>query len=399
MSDLRSFAFLPVSAGAAPLGVAVFAWSQPGRLVDDERAFLEAVVAQCGLALDRARRYESERVIAETLQRSVLPETLPSMEGVRVAALYLPGLDRGRRRRRLVRHAHARRRPPRASSSATSSARASQAAATMAQLRNGMRAITLDQLNARRDGDEAQPPARALHRRAVRHARRTSRSTPTRSPRRSRSAGHPPPLVVAPDGDDALPRGRAEGFPLGVDPDVAYTEHTSSSRPGTIVVLYTDGLVERRDRSIDDGLDPLARAAGRRRATRTSSSTRSSATLLGAERAADDVALLAIVLDPALARAARARRSRPTPSRCRTSAGSSSGWLDAAAVPDVDARDVVLATWEAGANAIEHAGRDRRRGRPGGRGAHRRPHPRRGRRSRPLEGTGAAATTAVSGCG
>src|SRR6185436_13880612 len=77
----------------------------------------------CGLALDRARRYEGERVVAETLQRSVLPETVPSMEGVRVAALYLPG-----------------------STAVDVVGKGVQAAATMAQLRNGMRALTLDAL-------------------------------------------------------------------------------------------------------------------------------------------------------------------------------------------------------------------------------------------------------------
>ena len=80
-------------------------------LARDDRAFLEAIAGQCALALDRAQRYEAERDIAETLQRSVLPETIPSMEGVRVALS--SRLVGGRRRRRLVRHADARRRQPR----------------------------------------------------------------------------------------------------------------------------------------------------------------------------------------------------------------------------------------------------------------------------------------------
>ena len=90
-SGMETFAYLPLSAAGSPVGLAVLGWREPGSLSADDRPFLEAIAGQCALALDRARRYEAERDIAETLQRSVLPETVPSMEGVRVAALYLPG--------------------------------------------------------------------------------------------------------------------------------------------------------------------------------------------------------------------------------------------------------------------------------------------------------------------
>ena len=123
-----------------------------------------------------------------------------------------------------------------------------QAAATMAQLRNGMRALTLDVLDACRDGDEAQPPARELHRRAVRDAGVPDARPGDARGRRSTSAGHPPPLVVAPDGGTLFLEGDG-GLPLGVDTEVEYTEHTTVLEPGSIIVLYTDGLVERRDRS------------------------------------------------------------------------------------------------------------------------------------------------------
>ena len=87
----HTFAFVPLSAGSAPLGVAALSWDAAIRLTADERTFIEVLASQAGLALDRAGRYETERTIAETLQRSVLPESLPTMEGVQVAARYLPG--------------------------------------------------------------------------------------------------------------------------------------------------------------------------------------------------------------------------------------------------------------------------------------------------------------------
>ena len=91
------------------------------------------------------------------------------------------------------------------------------------------------------------------------------------------SAGHPPPLVVEPSGQTRFLEGEG-GLPLGVDVTTEYGERELSLEPGSIVVLYTDGLVERRGRSIDEGLMELARAAQRRRATRMPSSTPSSAT-------------------------------------------------------------------------------------------------------------------------
>jgi serine phosphatase RsbU (regulator of sigma subunit)/PAS domain-containing protein len=73
-------------------------------------------------------------------------------------------------------------------------------------------------------------------------------------------AGHLPPILVR-DG-----RARAlsppQGLLLGADPDVSYTEVTTSLRPGDILLLFTDGLIERRDQPIDEALDALLQIAG-----------------------------------------------------------------------------------------------------------------------------------------
>jgi GAF domain-containing protein/anti-sigma regulatory factor (Ser/Thr protein kinase) len=351
-ADPRAYAFLPVTAGAAPLGVAVFAWSQPARLVEDERAFLEAVVSQCGLALDRARRYEGERVVAETLQRSVLPETVPSMEGVRVAALYLPGsnavdvggdwfdtlmLSDGRLGFVV----------------GDVVGKGVQAAATMAQLRNGMRALTLDELT----------PAETVTKLnlLLEHYIDVPFATlaylafdPDTLVVTLASAGHPPPLVVRPDGSTRFLEGEG-GLPLGVDTTVPYTEYTEQLEAGSIVVLYTDGLVERRGRSIDEGLTALARAAESAPRDPDGFVDALVGSLLGAEARQDDVALLAILLDPALAEPLELQIPS-APESLPVLRGELEQWLRAAAVSDHDARDILLATWEAGANAIEHSG-------------------------------------------
>ncbi|HET9243409.1 MAG TPA: SpoIIE family protein phosphatase [Gaiella sp.] len=350
-AGLGSFAFLPLSAGAAPVGVAILAWSRPDPISDDERVFIEAVASQCGLALDRARRYEGERVVAETLQRSVLPETVPAMEGARVAALYLPGstaVDVGGdwfdtltlpdgRLGFVV---------------GDVVGKGVRAASTMAQLRNGMRALSLDasspaetmtKLNLLLENYIDVPFATLVY---VALDPDTLAATIT-------SAGHPPPLVVEPSGRTMFLEG-AGGLPLGVDVTADYEEQEATLEPGSILVLYTDGLVERRGRSIDDGLMQLARAAERAPRDPDAFVDAIVGELLGADARHDDVALLAIFLDPALL--APLRVTIPAdPDSLPYLRDELIRWLELAAVSGGDARDIVLATWEAGANAIEHA--------------------------------------------
>jgi serine phosphatase RsbU (regulator of sigma subunit) len=71
-------------------------------------------------------------------------------------------------------------------------------------------------------------------------------------------AGHPPPLLVR--GACAQPLGQPAGILLGAGRS-AYEPMTVTLEPGDILLLYSDGLVERRDRPLDEGLNTLARAA------------------------------------------------------------------------------------------------------------------------------------------
>jgi serine phosphatase RsbU (regulator of sigma subunit) len=71
------------------------------------------------------------------------------------------------------------------------------------------------------------------------------------------NAGHPPPILIGPDGAVRLLGGPSGDLLLGVDPETARSEPVVSVEPGTTLFLYTDGLVERRDRVIDEGLDRL----------------------------------------------------------------------------------------------------------------------------------------------
>src|SRR5262249_21073535 len=213
----RAFAISPVGVGARPLGVAVFSWRDRLHLSPGERRFIEALTSQGGLALDRARQYESERVIAETLQRSVLPETLPAMQGVPVAHGYLRGtsaLDvggdwfdtitlRDGRLGFIV---------------GDVVGKGVRAAATMAQLRNGMRAITLDAIGAEESVTKLNRLVSEYTDSPFATMAYVTLDPVTRETTLV-SAGHLPPLVIGPGGDVALLE-HGRGLPLGVDPDL-----------------------------------------------------------------------------------------------------------------------------------------------------------------------------------
>ncbi|HET7246248.1 MAG TPA: SpoIIE family protein phosphatase [Streptosporangiaceae bacterium] len=74
-------------------------------------------------------------------------------------------------------------------------------------------------------------------------------------------AGHLPPVLVRDGRAAQLPL--PEGLLLGADPDASYTEEVTSLRLGDTLLLFTDGLIERRDEPIDDAIASLVRAASR----------------------------------------------------------------------------------------------------------------------------------------
>ena len=350
----ETFAFLPVRAGGTPLGVAALSWRGRAELDDDAWSFLQALTTQCGLALDRAQRYESERSVAETLQRSVLPRSLPVMEGVRVAARYLPGmsaLDVGGDWFDTLML------PDGRVGFAVGDVvgKGVGAAATMGQLRNGMRALTLDEsdpgrtmtnLNRLLDGITDAPFATVAY---LTLDPKTLAATLV-------SAGHLPPLVIEPSGEARFVEvGR--NLPLGVDVDLPMEGASVRLQPGALVVLYTDGLVERTDSSIDDGLARLAAVAVPADRDPERFADAIVEELLAGERLRDDVALLVLELAPAPARPLELTLAAESTS-LRTIRTQVAAWLEEGHVPAGDARDILLAAWEAATNAVEHGGRE-----------------------------------------
>lgn len=163
------------------------------------------------------------------------------------------------------------------------------------------------------------------------------------------SAGHPPPVVVS--GADARLLSDGVGAVLGTPGRARYREAGSVLVPGASIVLYTDGLVERRGAVLDAGLDRLAgvvRAEHRRGAAELADAV---VDALLADGQDDDVALVvARFLPPPLHWSAPAEAGELSGLRRAVS-----DWTTLAGLSEDLAYDVLLAYGEAAANAIDHA--------------------------------------------
>ncbi len=270
---IRSWAALPLRAGGRLLGSWTVGWAGARAFEEHDVRVLEAYAAQCAQAVERVTRLEAERrrasetrSLAETLQRSMLTEP-PEPDSLRIAVRYRPA----------AREAQvggdwydAFLSPDGATTLVVGDVTGHDrtAAAVMGQLRNMLRGV-VHALDA--------PPARALATldRALHDLGMTTlvtallarvEQTPEEAAAGLRTlrwsnAGHLPPLLLAADGTVRLLERRPE-LPLGVDSPARRTDATVALHPGDTVVLYTDGLVERRDATLDDGFERLV-AAGR----------------------------------------------------------------------------------------------------------------------------------------
>jgi anti-sigma regulatory factor (Ser/Thr protein kinase) len=168
------------------------------------------------------------------------------------------------------------------------------------------------------------------------------------------SAGHPPPIVLAEDGGvDLIEEGR--GPPLGAVAETLYRETSGVLAPGATLLLYTDGLVERRDMWIDEGIERLTvEAAAGAGADPDALLTRLLAALVPEGGGQDDVAALAVRLTP-LSPDRLALRLPAEPHVLSPLRRTLRQWLEALGAGEAEVYDVLVAVTEAAANAIEHA--------------------------------------------
>jgi serine phosphatase RsbU (regulator of sigma subunit) len=252
-----SWVALPLIASGATVGAVSFGFSSEREFTDSDRNLLETVSSLCSPALERTIRYERERRDVITLQRSMLPATLPTVPGTDRCAIYDAagtGTEVGGDWYEFF--------PAEPNLAVLTvgdcASHGIPAAVMMGRLRNLIRGI------AAVDPD----PASVLT-----HAARVATTLTDAfatlayatldldtSRLRLGLAGHPPPILIAPDGTASLLQ-CAPNPPLGVASRRAVTIWETTIATGSTVLLFTDGLVEDRRTPLDEALERLTSIA------------------------------------------------------------------------------------------------------------------------------------------
>lgn len=333
---------------AAPLGddaAVVLGFDAPRPLTVEDRTLFGALTGHLTRVLARARSYDDARNVALTLQRSILgPLDLPAAFAVRYEPATQP-MEVGGDWYDVVML------PAGRTGIVVGDCvgRGLPAAAVMGQLRSACRALLLratgprqvltelDDFAGRIDGAKCSTVFCAI-------------VDPVEGTVRYSCGGHLPAVLCNPDGSSELLDG-ARSLPLDVDPTRRRLEASASLQPGATLLLYTDGLVERRGMSLDVGLDAIRQLVAEH-GDRTPEELAD--LLLTARRPEpgfdDDVAVLVY-------------RHPPRPLRLELPAdpvelsrmrSELRRWLDDSLIPARVAEDAVLAVDEACSNAIEH---------------------------------------------
>jgi serine phosphatase RsbU (regulator of sigma subunit)/CheY-like chemotaxis protein/anti-sigma regulatory factor (Ser/Thr protein kinase) len=351
---LASLLVVPLLVAGELMGVLLLAASHENHFDRRDLELLTLAADRMALAVDHAQRYADGRLLVETLQLSLLPERLPLHPRMQLAARYMPAglapqvggdwydaveLDANRIAVMIgdvVGHGI-------------------RAAITMSELRNALRAFAIE-------GHSPEEALRQLDRVVL----------ATRGPGMVATllfvvidaaegtvtlarAGHPPPALRAVDGSVKFLE-TARTLPLGVDPEAVASQETYPMKPGETLLLFTDGLVERRGEPITDSFDRLLDALAQAPAEvemLCEHVLQKTATEQGRD---DDVAVLAVQLVDASVGALElklpARAQSVTIARHRLRA-----WLEENA-PELDPiakADLEVAWSEACSNVVRHA--------------------------------------------
>ncbi|MFQ1001978.1 SpoIIE family protein phosphatase [Modestobacter sp. SSW1-42] len=259
----ESFVVLPLRARERTVGLlTLFNGAARGSFSPADLTTAGEVAARAGQALDNARLYRQQRLLAEELQHSLLTAP-PQPDHAEVAVRYLPAAEAAAVGGDWY-DAFLQTTGDTVLVIGDVAGHDISAAATMGQLRGLLRGVAttgdptpaqvLTRLDASMDLLDMHTLATAAVARFEQDLDERRRGV-TRV--RWSNAGHLPPLVLQPDGTiSELASPRAE-LMLGVNPDTPRSDAVISLDRGATVLLYTDGLVERRDADLDTGIDQL----------------------------------------------------------------------------------------------------------------------------------------------
>jgi PAS domain S-box-containing protein len=372
MRDVHAVVALPIGIGSGIdrelSGVLAVSFHTPRTFPEEERRFVLTLVAQASQAFARAALTDERWRVSQTLQDSLLPAALPTLDRLALVAHYLPAgrdIHAGGDWYDVI---------------ALDDTRVAVmvgdvvgngpvAAATMGKLSAALGAYLREGHGPARALDLLSSYARDVHQALGSTAICLVLDTET-GELRGACAGHPPPLLLEPGrggpADDPDPAGgpirfweELRGVALGVPRAPNRTEPRVTLRPGSSVLLYTDGLVERRREVIDDGMLRL-RLAVAAHADCGPAELRAAAIegCLPPSGPTDDVALVIARYLPAPLQA----EIPAQPEQLAVMRREVRAWATAVGLPEESIYDLQLALGEAVANAIEHAYRDQRPG-------------------------------------
>jgi PAS domain S-box-containing protein len=350
-SRLEATACVPLLEWGQPMGFLAAHYTEAREFSEVDRVVFTTLASVAAQALARANRFETEHQTALTLQQSLLPARLPTATRASIAARYSSAgelevggdwYDAVEQRDGSV-----------VVMVGDVVGRGLSAATAMGQLRSAMSALALAvdrprEMLAVLDRYAPQIDGARLATMAI------ARIDPVNHVFQYASAGHMPGVLVLPDGaTELLELGRS--LPLDALPEATRDEIERDFPPGATLVLYTDGLIERRGESLDVGFQRLTRTCEALGQLDVDDMCEHIvAALLPRQEQRDDVAVLCVRLDAGPSDALR-RRFPADPSELARLRRDLREWLLQAGLSSKRATDLVLAVDEACANAVEHA--------------------------------------------